>query len=143
LGKVFKGEFANSNSEKRRFDVSRWERAMNGQAVRNLHSVNDGEYGGETILMWDGEQKKIAFWYFTTAGFFTRGTMEIDGHSWSSTEDVAGNKNGITKVRSKATFLENGTLHVKSEYFANDKWSPGHEITYKPTADADVRFSQV
>jgi hypothetical protein len=29
------------------FDVSHWERAMNGRAIRMLHSVNDGEYGGD------------------------------------------------------------------------------------------------
>lgn len=140
LGKVFKGEFVNSTPEKPQFDVSRWERAMNGQAIRILHSVNDGAYGGETIMMWDTKQKTIAYWYFTTAGFHTQGTMEISGRSWTSMEEVAGNANGITKVRAQSTLTDSGELHVKSEYFANDKWMPGHEIKYLPAPDAQVKF---
>lgn len=140
LGKVWKGEFSNSTPEKPMFDVLRWERAMNGQAVRALHSVNEGVYGGETILMWDAKQKKIGYWYFTTAGFFTQGTMEASEKKWSSTEDVSGNANGITKVKSVMELLDNGDLHVKSEYFADGKWSPGHEVHYQPAADAKVVF---
>src|SRR5262245_33334512 len=40
LGKTWKGEFKNSTPEKPRFDISRWERALNGKAVRVVHSVN-------------------------------------------------------------------------------------------------------
>ncbi|MFN0069033.1 MAG: hypothetical protein ACKVYV_15520, partial [Limisphaerales bacterium] len=46
LGKTWRGEFKNSTPEKPVIDVSRWERAMNGQAIRILHSINQGEYGG-------------------------------------------------------------------------------------------------
>ena len=33
LGKTFKGEFATSTKEKPVFDVSHWERALNGRAI--------------------------------------------------------------------------------------------------------------
>jgi hypothetical protein len=95
---------------------------------------------GETIMMWDAKQKSISYWYFTTAGFQTQGKMEIAGKTWASTEDVTGNASGITKVRSTTTMLDDGNLHVKSEYFANDKWTPGHEITYKLSPNSQVNF---
>jgi hypothetical protein len=140
IGKNWLGTFANSTPEKPMHDVSRWERAMNGQAVRVLHSVNDGEYGGETILMWDAQRKKIAFWYFTTAGFFTEGTMDVDGKSWSSVEEVTGNANGITQVKSTSRILDNGDFQMKSEYFAKGQWTPGHEIHYQYSPDSEVKF---
>ncbi len=140
VGKTFVGEFANSTPEKPLIDVSRWERAMNGQAVRVLHSVNDGEYGGETILMWDRKLEKIAFWYFTTAGFYTTGTMDIDGNTWSATEEVTGNKQGITQVKSVSTIQENGEMHIKTEYLTNGEWTLGRDMTYRPSTEAEVKF---
>lgn len=140
LGKTLRGPFANSTTENPVFDVCKWERAMNGQAVRTLHSVNEGEYGGETVIMWDPKREKIAFWYFTTAGFFTQGSFEIEGSTWTSIEDVTGDANGVSKVKSVTEIKENGELHVKSEYFVNDKWVPGHEVNYKVAPDAEVKF---
>jgi hypothetical protein len=140
VGKTYRGEFASSTPEKPVFDVSRWERAMNGQAVRILHSVNDGEYGGETILMWDSNRNKVAFWYFTTAGFHTEGTMEIDGKVWTSTEKVTGEANGVTEVKASSEVTPEGGFIMKSEYFRNGAWEKGHEIHYKLAPDAEVRF---
>ena len=53
LGKTWKGEFKNSTPDKPVVDVMQWERALNGKAVRVLHSINDGEYGGESFIVWD------------------------------------------------------------------------------------------
>jgi hypothetical protein len=133
LGKTWKGTFSDSTPEKPMIDTARWERAMNGQAIRCLHSVNEGIYGGETIIMWDPKQEKLAFWYFTTAGFFTQGTLEITDNTWTATEEVTGNANGITKVRSTATINPDGSFQTKAEYYTKDTWSPGHAIHYTPT----------
>lgn len=133
LGKTWKGTFSDSTPEKPMIDIARWERAMNGQAIRCLHSLNQGVYGGETIIMWDPNQQKIAFWYFTTAGFFTQGTLEITDNTWTAIEEVTGNPNGITKVRSTATINSDGSLQTKAEFYAKDTWSPGHSIHYTPT----------
>ena len=140
IGKTFRGEFANSTPEKPMFDVSHWDRAMNGRAIRMLHSVNDGEYGGETIVMWDSERKQLRSWYFTTAGFHTEGSFTIEGSRLISTEKVTGNDNGITEVRATSELNADGTLSVKSEYLAKGAWVPGHQITYKPAPDAKVVF---
>ncbi len=140
LGKTFSGEFADSTPEKPVHDVSRWERAMNGRAVRVLHSVNEGEYGGETIVMWDSEAQQIRFWYFTTAGFHTEGHFTVDGNRLSSVEKVTGNENGITEVKATSELTADGKLKVKSEYLAKGEWVPGHEITYTESPDAKVIF---
>lgn len=140
LGKTFRGEFANHTPEKPMIDMSTWERAMNGKAIRILHSVNDGDYGGETIIMWDEKKQAIAYWYFTTAGFHTEGMMDVSGKEWSSVEEVTGNQNKITKVKSVSRLLDDGTLHVQSEYFAEGQWTKGHEIRYKEVEKGEVKF---
>ena len=50
LGKTWKAPLPAAGSEKPKFDVQRWELALNGQAVRILHSIADGEYGGTQDL---------------------------------------------------------------------------------------------
>lgn len=140
VGKTFRGEFANSTPEKPLFDVSRWERAMNGRAIRILHSVNEGEYGGETIVMWDPDQRQIRFWYFTTAGFHTTGHFEIEGEKWSSLEKVVGNENGITEVKATSELTPDGHLKVSSQYLHNGAWVKGHEIDYVESSEAQVLF---
>jgi hypothetical protein len=139
LGKTWRGEFKNSTSEKPVVDVSRWERALNGKAIRVLHSVNDGVYGGETLIVWDAKKKALASYYFTTAGFRTEGTIKHEDGQWLSHEIVVGAAEGVTEV--KATIkISDGRLHVKSEYLKDGKWQPGREVTYKETPDAKVIF---
>ena len=140
VGKTFKGKFAHSTKKKPAYDISRWERALNGNAIRILHSVNNGEYGGESIIMWDSERESLASWYFTTAGFYTTSTFEFDGKRLISLEDVSGNQNGITKVKTIIQLLPDGKLQNRSKYFMNNVWVDGHEIYYQEAPDAKVVF---
>lgn len=141
IGKTWKGRLSEPGAEEESWDVSRWERALNGKAVRILHSVNDGEYGGETIVYWNREKEEVEYYYFTTAGFYTIGTMEInDDGTFSAMEDVTGNANGITKVRSTSTVLPDGGLQAEAEYLKNGEWVPGHKILYHEAPDAEVVF---
>ena len=110
LGKTFKGEFATSTKEKPVFDVSHWERALNGRAIRIMHSVNDGEYGGESIITWDVKKNSLVSSYFTTAGFTTNAVLHFEDDKLISIEEVVGNKNGITKVKAIIELLPNGCL---------------------------------
>ena len=82
VGLTFRGELADSTPEQPKVDVQHWERILNGQAIRIMHSINDGEYGGETLVIWDSERQTIAYWYVTTAGFHTEGTInpKADGN---------------------------------------------------------------
>lgn len=140
IGKTWKGEFANSTPEKPVFDVSRWERALNGQAIRILHSVNNGEYGGESIVFWDKQKASLVFYYFTTAGFFTTGTTKFEDGKMISHEYVTGNQNGITEVKSIGEITADGKLLSKSQYLQNGKWVKGHEATYVEDPTAQVVF---
>ena len=97
-------------------DVSRFEVALNGQAVRILHSINDGEYGGETLIVWDQEKQAIVFYYFTTAGFYTTGTMRAENGEVVSRETVKGEAGGVTEVEARFRVLPDGRLHVKTRH---------------------------
>ena len=140
ISKTFKGEFANSTPEKPVYDISRWERALNGNAIRIMHSVNNGEYGGESIVMWDTKKESLVSWYFTTAGFYTQATLHFEDEKLISIEDVTGNENGITQVKAIITLLPDGELINSSKYFMNDSWVDGHKIHYKEVPDAKVVF---
>ncbi len=140
LGKTWKGEFANSTPKKPIFDVSRWERALNGQAIRILHSINNGEYGGESIIFWDKQKASLVFYYFTTAGFFTTGTTKFEDGKMISHEYVTGNQDGVTEVKSIGELTADGKLLSKSQYLQKGKWVQGHEATYVEDSTAQVVF---
>ena len=140
LGKTWRGEFKDSTPEKPLVDVMRCERALNGKAVRILHSLNQGMYGGETLLMWDEKQQTIAYFYFTTAGFRTTGTLTARDGKFITRESVTGNANGITEVQGTSEVLPDGTYHVKTEYLKGSERSPGRDVTYREAPDATVVF---
>jgi len=140
LAKTWRGEMKGSTPDKPVVDVSRWERALNGQAIRVLHSVNDGAYGGETMIYWDKEKQQITYRYFTTAGFQTHGTFTFSDGKISSIEKVTGDANGVTEVRATSEVRPDGSLFVRAEYFKEGKWTPGRETTYKEDSKAEVKF---
>lgn len=140
IGKTWKGTGPGQEPGSTMTDVARWERALNGQAIRTLHSVNDGTYGGESLIFWDRETKSLTFYYFTTAGFYTHGTMTFDGAKCVGREVVSGNENGITEVRSTTEILPDGKMKTTSEYLQKDKWVPGHSFLYAEDPAAQVVF---
>ena len=140
LGKTWKGHFKNSKPEKPVVDVARWERALNGKAVRILHSVNDGAYGGESIVMWDAKKEAVSFHYFTTGGFTTTGTMTFKDGKIFTHEVVAGGTGNVSEVKGTITFQRDGAFVVKSEQRKGDEWVPGRETTYREDASAKVVF---
>ena len=140
IGKTYKGEFSNSTKEKPVFDISHWERILNGMAIRIMHSVNEGEYGGESIITWSAEKNSLVSSYFTTAGFTTNAVLHFEDNKLISIEDVVGNENGITKVKAIIEFLTNGDLRNSSKYLMNDVWVDGHTIYYKEAPNAKVVF---
>jgi hypothetical protein len=140
VGKVLKGKFANSSPERPVVDVQHWERALNGQAVRMTHSINNGFYGGETMFVWDEKKQAITYYYFTTDTFMTTGTIKKEEGHLITHETVSGDANGISEVRSTCEFQADGKFHVKAEYFKDGKWTFGHEATYEEDPDAKVVF---
>ena len=120
-------------------DVSRWERALNGTALKTVHSINNGAYGGESIIFWDKKKQSLVFFYFTTAGFYTQGELEvISENQFVAYEDVTGNENGITRVKSTST-LGNNKITVSTSYFKQGKWTPEESRSYQ-RSDKTVLF---
>ena len=140
IGKTFRGEFSSSTPDKPVHDVSLWERALNGNAVRIMHSVNKGEFGGESIVMWDSDKERLISWYFTTAGFYTQARLHFEDDKLISIEDVIGNENVITQVKAIIELLPNGELVNSSRYLMNGNWVDGHKIPYKEAPDNKVVF---
>jgi hypothetical protein len=140
LGKTWKGELSGSTPEKPTIDVARWERALNGQAVRLLHSINQGLYGGETLIIWNEKTQKVEYFYFTTAGYMTTGTMETKNGKIETHEQVKGDAGGVTEVRGTSEILPAGKFHVKAEYLKDGQWTLGHEVTYQEDSASEVVF---
>ena len=140
LGKTWRGQFKDSKPDKPTIDIARWERALNGTAVRVLHSINNGSYGGESIIRWDSEKKQISYHYFSTAGFLTTGTMTFVDGTMTAVEKVIGNANGVTEVRSTYELRADGALLNKSEYFKNGERTGSREVLYKEDAKAEAKF---
>jgi len=138
--KTWKGHFRNSTPEKPNFDVQRWERALNGRAVRIIHSVNNGAYGGESMIVANPKTAALEFYYFTTAGFYTHGTIEFQGGKVITHEEVTGNDDGVTKVKGTTELLPEGKLRVLTQYFKNGAWVDGRDMTYEETPAAEVLF---
>jgi hypothetical protein len=139
LGKTWKSEAAEPG-DKAKVDIAHWERALNGKAVRMRHSINDGEYGGETIFVWDAAQNAVVYHYFTTAGFRTTGTMKFENGKLVSHEKVQGNAGGIAEVRGTSEMRGDGSFELKTEYLKDGKWQPGRQAVYREDAAAAVVF---
>lgn len=140
IGKTYQGEYKDEATGKVAIDISQWQRALNGQAIRILHSMNEGEYGGESIIFYDQSVKKIRYYYFTTAGFYTEGSATFDGNRFISSEQVTGNANGITEVRAIAHFDDNGDLSMESEYLKGDTVINTSTALYKVITGKTPKF---
>ncbi|UTA46904.1 hypothetical protein L1F30_12110 [Simiduia sp. 21SJ11W-1] len=131
IGKTYQAEFEGPNGQPVT-DVSHWERALNGTAIRIMHSINEGEYGGETLIFYDKNAASLRFYYFTTAGFYTQGAAHFEGGAFISTETIKGDAQGITHVVSNATLNSDGTLTLQATFFKGDTATSGHTAHYRP-----------
>jgi hypothetical protein len=142
VGKTWRGTLSKPGAAKVQVDVQRWDEALNGQAVRILHSINDGDYGGESLMIWDKEKQSVVFYYFTTGGFYTSGTIRPEEGGFTSHEIVKGDGDGIAEVRATFRLLPDGKLHVRSEYLKQGKWVEGRNMDYVEAPDAKVKFKE-
>jgi hypothetical protein len=140
VGKTWRGELSPPGAAKKVVDVQRFELVLNGRAVRSTHSINDGEYGGETLFVWDDEKKSVVYTYFTTGGFYTTGTMQPEAGALQFHETVKGTRSGPREVRATSRVLPDGRLHVKSQHLKDGAWVDGHEAYYSVDPTAVIRF---
>lgn len=126
-------------------DVSRWEAALGGQAVRILHALSDASYGGETVIVWDARKESLVFFYFTTGGFYTTGTLAFDddGRFTSREEITGGSPHGITEVEAVGEILPDGRLKSSARYLKDGEWTDGQTTIYEEAPDAVLVLDQV
>lgn len=117
-------------------DMQRWEWTDNGKAISIRHALEDGSYGGETIVKEDPDTGDLGFVYVTNAGFTTTGTFKLadDGRSWTATEIVSGDSN-VLEVESMGHLNTDGTLRTSSRYRTDEGWQDGHGFIYYETFD--------
>jgi hypothetical protein len=137
---TWRGEFPNSTKEKPVVDVVRWESALNGKAVRTLHSINDGVYGGESLMFWDEEKKGLVYYYFTTGGFYTVGTLREEGGAIVAQEAVKGAAGGVTEVAATFRLQPDGRVHVETRHLKGGQWEDARDMYYVRAPDAQVKF---
>ena len=111
-------------------DVSKWQRVLNGKAISTTHSINEGEYGGESMIFYDIKKQSLVFYYFTTAGFYTKGTIKVlSPTQFVAYEDVTGSKEGITKVKSTSEFKDQQFV-VSTSYLKKGEWTKPEQRIY-------------
>ena len=140
LEKTWKGQQKNSKSGKVATDVVHWERALNGNAVRIVHSIDDGAYGGEAIVMWDQKAQSIVYHYFTTDTFNTAGTMMFKDGKILTHDVVEGDAGGITETRATIEMDGDGTYHQRTEFLKNGAWELATKTNYRQEPSAVVVF---
>lgn len=120
-------------------DIQRWQLILGGRAVETSHGMEDGSYGGRTIIFFDEGKKTYIYHYFTTAGFHTQGTMKIEGDKIVSSEIVSGHAT-IAQVDATMTMAD-GKMTTASEYISKDGTrAPGHGFVYVEAPGAKVPF---
>ena len=78
----------------------------------------------------DKSKEALVFYYFTTADFYTQGTLEVteDG-SFIAYEDVTGSSEGITRVKSTSSYVDDQFV-VTTQYLKNGEWTPEQKRSY-------------
>ena len=120
-------------------DVQRWEWAVGGHAIRITHSVNDGVYGGETLVFRDRDSGDYVFHYFTTGGFHTTGTMRPTVASVFEIEETVHGLDGIETQRSTAT-LADGGYRIRTRRQRDGAWVEVGGFDYRRDDAAVVRL---
>lgn len=131
VGKVWRGEGSGPDG-KPMVDVTRWDWALGGKAIRTTHALTSAPYGGETMIFWDKATNALIYHYFTTAGFHTQGTMVAEAPGRLVAEEAVSGHPTITRVRSVSVLDAGGSMSVSSEYLDGGTWKPGHKMTYRP-----------
>ena len=121
------------------YDVSNYDWILGGKALRIMHSINDGAYGGEALVHWSEEKQAITFHYVTTSTFHTEGTISPTETGFDAHEVVHGNMDGIVETRSGYE-MKDGEIHVWSQLLKNGEWTEKETAIYSKAADAEVRF---
>jgi len=136
LGVTWRGDLSDPGTKIRRSDIVRYDRTLNGEAVRMLHSVNDGEFGGEMIIRFSDEKDAVEYHYFTSAGFYVQGIMTLRrGRMIAEDRDAEGRA-----VLRTERWLKGESLVSMTRMYRDGKWTRGTEQFYAPAPDEKIRY---
>ena len=120
-------------------DISNYQWILGGKALRIMHSINDGQYGGEALIHWNSDKEAITYRYVTTSTFYTDGTLSPIENGFEAHEIVHGNMGGITETRAGYT-MQDGEIHVWSQLLKEGEWTEKDHAVYVRAEDAEIRF---
>ena len=134
-GSTFVG-IPTGNSSERLKDYQKWVWIEEGDAILISHALEDGSYGGDTIVRTTDDPEELVYEYVTNAGFITTGSFRLDHEAgtWTSLELVEGDS-PVTQVESKGVMNADGTMRMTSRYLTAEGWQEGHGFIYRRTYD--------
>ncbi len=124
-------------------DVMRWDWAVGGHAVRIVHAVNGGVYGGETLIFPDKDSGQLIFHYFTTGGFHTTGVIRPTGPGAMEIEETVHGADGVEVLKSRATLGPDGVYRTRSLVERDGAWVEFGGFDYREDPAASVALPMV
>ena len=137
-GRSWRGEGTGPNGEPL-VDIARYEMILGGRAFQSTHRLEDGNYGGRTIIFYDEGAKEYVFHYFTTAGFHTTGVIEPTETGFKAVEKVNGHPK-YAEVRSEIIMNDDGMRVVSSHVTHDGEESDGDALVYTEIEDPGALF---
>ncbi len=136
LAITWKGDLSDPGSKLRRFDVVRYDRTLNGEVIRMLHSINDGDLGGEMVIRYNEAAKRVEYHYFTSAGFLTTGSIRFNGRAFVAEDDEQA---GQVPMRMERR-IKGDRMISKTQMFRDGGWTRGTEQFYVAAPEEKIRY---
>lgn len=135
IGKTWRGQNTTQEGVE---DVMRWDWAVGGHAVRIVHAVNGGVYGGETLIFPDKDSGQLIFHYFTTGGFHTTGVIRPTGPGAMEIEETVHGADSVETLKSRATLGPDGVYRTRSLVERDGAWAEFGGFDYREDVAAQV-----
>ena len=135
VGKTWRGQ---GTRDAKAEDIQRWEWAIGGNAIRIVHSVNNGAYAGESLIFRDKDTGNYIFHYFTTGGFHTTGTIRPTGPVAFEMEEAVHGVKGLAALKSTGVLGADGIYRTRSKVEKDGQWVEVGGFDYREDATAKV-----
>lgn len=137
VGKTWKGRVGGTD-EQPVYDVARWETRLGGEAVRVVNALSDGSFAGEMMIVWNEPKKVVSYYYFTSKGFFTQGTMDITPGKFRTLEKIFGAPDRIAQVEGTGEVQPSGQFRSSSRFLRDGQWHASGETIYHEDSAATL-----
>ncbi len=113
-------------------DVQCFDWAIDGRFLRNRHRLTGpgGVYQGETLYGWDPGQGVLRYWYFTSLGGVSEGTVERQGEGWVFRERYRGSE-GEMELRTAFSRDGDDAFSVDTRVLREGRWEPFGAVRFE------------